>query len=89
VSLLDEDGAPIDEPEALAAAPLGEESLREQDPRLLRSEQQARAGEWAAHELQPGATLAFDAVFERFPVGARRFDLAARPTAAPASGVGP
>ena len=81
VSLLDGDGAPIDEPEAVAAAPLGEEPLREQDPRLLRSEQQRSAGEWAAGELQPGATLAFDAVFERFPAGARRFDLAARPIA--------
>ena len=81
VSLLDEAGAPIDEPEAVAAAPLGEERLREGDPHLLRSDQQRASGDWAARELAVGAVLAFEAVFERFPAGARRFDLAAKPLA--------
>jgi len=82
VTLLDASGAAVDAPEAVAAAPLGEERLREDDPKRLRGDQERASVEWAARELPAGATLAFDAVFESVPAAAR-FDLAAKPIPAP------
>jgi predicted Zn finger-like uncharacterized protein len=83
VSLLESDGTPIEASVATAGAPFGDQRLRERDPLELRAEAERAAGALAARELAPGESLPFDAVFERAPGGAERFDLDTKPIAHP------
>ncbi|MDJ0869016.1 MAG: zinc-ribbon domain-containing protein [Myxococcota bacterium] len=75
VSLLDAEGHPLAGLLATAGPTRSERDLRREDPRRLRAQQLRGARELASHPLAPGAHFAFDAVFERLPEAAARFEL--------------
>jgi predicted Zn finger-like uncharacterized protein len=82
VRLLDAGGSPLPETAGLAP-PLPTQRLREEDPKALRAEQDARAAALARSAVPGGGELAFDAVFTSAPPEAVRFVV--EPTLRPAA----
>jgi predicted Zn finger-like uncharacterized protein len=79
VTLLDSTGARVGDREATLRPGLEIARLREEDPRHLDEESAAVAMQFASQPLQPGGTVAVDAVFTGAAPGAARFAVEARP----------
>lgn len=79
VVLLDRSGAPLDGAVALAQPSLGPAALRGEDPIALRDRATASAAALASRAIEPGASVAFDAVFPTASRAAVRFAVESRP----------